>query len=166
MFYFLHSLIIMSCLLFSSVTFAQEPKITTKNFSIMEIQPSNRELQGSLMGGEGTHRIGDISDRRRNKIGSMTISQDDEGLYVIETQDSEDKIWFEMKSFTNLYLIVPAGEGSVYRFRGAVKNFFPGYVFTGDGEELLRFRLSRAQGLMYIGGKGNIVLPDGRVIHF
>ncbi len=61
-------------------------------------------------------------------------------------------------------LVVPSGEGTVYRFKGPVKNFFKGYMFVGEKDGSLQFKLSKERGLSYIGGKGQVIFPDGKTI--
>lgn len=137
--------------------------------SIKEIQPSTKEVKVAMIMGTGAEMVNSssIENLRRNITGSMTVS-DMGGLYIISTEGPDDKLFFELNSRGGLLgggdLVVPSGEGTVYRFKGPVKNFFKGYTFVGEKDGSLQFKLSKEHGLSYIGGKGQVIFPDGKTI--
>jgi hypothetical protein len=58
----------------------------------------------------------------------------------------------------------PMGEGSIFRFRGEVRDFFSGVTFSGDDHSPLCFALLRNSGLTYLCGRGTLKTKDGEVI--
>jgi hypothetical protein len=58
----------------------------------------------------------------------------------------------------------PMGDGSIFRFRGEVRDFFTGVTFVGDDEFPLCFALLHNSGLTYLCGRGTIKTQDGAIL--
>lgn len=62
--------------------------------------------------------------------------------------------------------VMPNGEGSIFRFRGTITDFFPGWTIHADDKEPLCFVLLRGEGLTYLFGRGSMVGPGDRRLEF
>lgn len=99
----------------------------------------------------------------RNVTSSVTVSQSSDGFYIFTTELPEDKILFGVRGeYLDPFHIVPNGVGTVFRFRGSVKDFFDGFTFIGDEADPLCFTLLQKTGLTYVSGKGTVINSNGK----
>ncbi len=139
-------------------------EITVSQYQIKEIQPSAEAPRGSMLGGTGDQMISSLKGIRRDHKGNLTLSQLESGAYIASAVLPDEMIYNEMESFTSLNFILPAGEGSKYRFKGEVKGFYEGYTFIGNEENPLEMTLQK-EGLTYTGGMGTILIGEERIVH-
>jgi len=52
--------------------------------------------------------------------------------------------------------------GAKHKWIGKIT--YKGYVFDSDKENPLQFRVDKDKGYVYVGGRGTVTLPDGRVV--
>ena len=100
-----------------------------------------------------------------NVLASQTISMQDD-VFLVSAELPGEYILLEggfgvSSSFTPA---CPMGEGSVFTFRGEVRDFFSNVTFSGDAQSPLRFALLKGSGLTYLCGRGTVKTFDGNLI--
>jgi tetratricopeptide (TPR) repeat protein len=87
--------------------------------------------------------------------GSITIQDGMQGTFLMKMELPGDRAPLGK---------IPQGHGTIWRFRGTVHT--RGFSFYGDNSDILRFMLLYNVGLVYMYGKGNVTMPDGKVVNF
>lgn len=135
--------------------------IMSKNF---QKKVEDRFIKLVLLSGvEGRFNIYDFV-----KVARSDIPERERGkVTMIETPDST-VIQFHLEpgdrapaSLSGIE--IPMGHGSVWRFKGRVKNIM-GFTFVGNESDPLRFILIAGKGLVYLYGSGKVYLRSGTIV--
>jgi hypothetical protein len=105
--------------------------------------------------------IREIMPAAGESVGSCTVERLDGGAVVLGFEYPKDAIPFDTRR--GGLGMVPAGAGSVIRFRGAYGDFM-GYRIDGDTKEPIAFVLLDKTGMVYVAGKGKVTLKNGTVV--
>jgi hypothetical protein len=123
----------------------------------------------SITWGTGSLIVGEPQDLMDNFAGSLTVSQRNPKQYVIVTYLPQDRIlvagmYAAMFGRGSSSAVLPAGDGSIYRFTGTVNDFFPDVNISSSENSPLYFGLLSDLGLVYLSGEGTIQVGDGAVV--
>ncbi len=114
-------------------------------------------LSEGLMIGKGEYVVGTAA-RRCPFTGRLTVSRSPTGMPLLSTELPGERLIFG-NPLGGLNVRIPAGAGTIYRFRGMTFEFFPQYVIQGDEKEPLCFVLLSKGGLVYLCGRGTVTTP-------
>jgi len=133
------------------------------------ISPASGSIVDSFMATKGDSVVGDPEGSTRNVRSYLTVRThmlQGHSVYVLYTELPREAVPYGLGSGGSFVgqpsAVVPNGEGSILRFRGSVRDFYPGWTIESSGEEPLSFVLLKESGLTYLLGRGVVVDPDGR----
>jgi len=134
------------------------------------IIPPDGSLSGAIALGRGQYAFGEPDQHRRNFSGNIAI-EGINGQLVAFTELPDEWVFYKTGGFganagKNAGIVIPNGRGTILRFRGEVKEFFPGFTINGDNEYPLAFILLDTPGLTYLCGHGTVVGPTGQKYEF
>jgi hypothetical protein len=126
-------------------------------------------LSKSIHWGTGTLIVGDPQTLIHNVAGSLTVSQAGANQFLVATYFPGDRLLLSgmsgaMYGRGSASVVLPGGDGSIYRFTGAVDGFFPQVRVVSSANDPLCFGLLEGFGLVYLTGQGTIQVGDANAV--
>ena len=141
-----------------------------RNVGGLVLPPGTSRLADGFLMTKGDSTATSKTPRRNVRSYLMVRTIPGYSTYVLGTELPKEAVPYSMGGGRGLMgspdTVVPNGEGCIFRFRGAVKDFFEGWTIQSDGVEPLTFVLLRGDGLTYVFGKGSVIGPGNRRYEF
>jgi len=140
------------------------------NVGGLVLPPGSSRLADAFVMTQGDS-LANTETRRSNVRSYLTVrTMLGSSSWVLATELPKETVPYSMSDGRGLMgrakALIPNGEGSIFRFRGTLKDFFPGWTIHADDKEPLCFVLLRGEGLTYLLGKGYMIGPGDRRLEF
>lgn len=129
---------------------------------------SDGDISNALLATKGDSVVTDPSKHRKNVTSHCTIriqNFSNTPCFVIYTDLPQEIVPYSLGSdglMSGPEVVVPNGENSLFRFKGEIVNFFPGWTIKSDTEEPICFLLLKDDGLTYVFGRGTVTDTKGK----